>query len=154
MRLAVLRIGIEIGLRRPELKIIKKPRHGGVLEVRLLADLRGITEGDREEQSCNRKGENEDVSEAFHRKTPVERLFEGSSRGGNVTIGKTAGGLIAKFGEETEFNLVAEIGVDTGEHISVQGASTMPDVTEEEEQSECGVAEGEPTPWGAAEHTV
>ena len=42
--------------------------------------------------------------------------------------------MVAKFGEQTEFHLVSEIWVDTGEHIAIQGAGTVPDVAEEEQQ--------------------
>ena len=47
----------------------KRPRLSEVFLVSL-SDLRGISEGDREEQRGDRKGEDEDVSEAVHRKTP------------------------------------------------------------------------------------
>ena len=47
----------------------KRPRFSEVL-LGSLADLWGISEGDRKEQRGDRKGENEDVSEAVHRKTP------------------------------------------------------------------------------------
>lgn len=42
----------------------------------LFADLRWIAEGDGEEESGNREGEDEDVSKAFHRVTPGGRLAE------------------------------------------------------------------------------
>ena len=47
------------------------------MEPDLLADLRGIAEGDRKEEGGNRQGEDEDVSEAFHRESPVGRSAEG-----------------------------------------------------------------------------
>jgi hypothetical protein len=47
--------------------------------------------------------------------------------------------------EEAEFNLFAKIWIDSCEHVPVEGASTVPDVTEEKEQSEGCVAEGEPS---------
>jgi hypothetical protein len=56
--------------------------------------------------------------------------------------------------EEAEFNLFAKIRINSCEHISVEGASTVPDVTEEEEQSESCVAEGEPAAGRAAENSV
>ena len=114
------------------------------MELSSLADLWGIAEGNCKEQGGNRQSENEDVSEAFHRDSPGNRSVEGASCGRNVTLGQTAGRLVAKFGEQTEFHLVAEIGVDTGEHIAVQSAGTVPDVAEEEEQCKGGVPECEP----------
>ena len=113
----------------------------------LLADLRGIAEGDREEESGNRQGEDEDVSEAFHRESPVGRSAEGGACRGHVALGKTTGGTVAQFLEQTELNLFAQVGINTGEHIAVEGASTVPDVAEEEQQSEGGVAKGEPAAW-------
>jgi hypothetical protein len=46
--------------------------------------------------------------------------------------------------EQPEFNLLAKIGIDACEHIPEEGACSVPDVAEEEEESEGGVAEGEP----------
>ena len=121
----------------------KNPAVAGFLN-RSLADFRGIAECNCKKQSGNREGKDEDVSEAFHRGSPERRSVEGCSSGRNVALGQTAGRFVAEFGEQTEFHLVAEIGVDTGKHIAVEGASTVPDVTEEEEQRKGGVAEGEP----------
>ena len=50
------------------LDIKKAPLNAGLRGS--LADLRRIAECDREEQSCNRESEDEDVSEAFHRLSP------------------------------------------------------------------------------------
>ena len=121
----------------------KNPAVAGFLN-RSLADFRGIAECNCKKQSGNREGEDEDVSEAFHRGSPEGRSVEGSSCRRNVALWQTAGRFVAEFGEQTEFHLVAEIGVDAGEHIAVEGASTVPDVPEEEQQREGGVAEGEP----------
>jgi hypothetical protein len=46
--------------------------------------------------------------------------------------------------EKAEFNLFTKIWINSCEHVAVEGACTVPDVTEEEEQSEGCVAEGEP----------
>ena len=77
MRLSLCRDGIEIRLRQVTAVFMKKPRLSGALRDRLLADLRGITERDRKEQRCNREGEDEDVSEAFHRESPEGRSAKG-----------------------------------------------------------------------------
>ena len=114
------------------------------MELSSLSDLRGITEGNCEEESGNCQSENEDVSEAFHRDTPRRGSFEGASCRGNVSLWKTASGLVAQFLEQTEFNLISEIGINTGEHVAVQGPGSMPDVAEEEQKGECCVSEGEP----------
>ena len=93
---------------------IKKPAEAGFWGIKSLTDFRRIAEGDCEEEGGNREGKDEDVSEAFHRETPERRSVEGCSGGRHVTLGQTAGRFVAKFGEQTEFHLVAEIGVDTG----------------------------------------
>ena len=108
-----------------------------------LTDLRGIAEGDGEEQGGNTQGQDQDVGEALHGLTSGSA--EGRAGRGHVALGETTGGTVAQFGEQTKLHLLAQIGVNTGEHIAVQGASTVPDVAEEEEQGEGGVAEGEPT---------
>lgn len=110
----------------------------------LLADLRGVAEGDGEEESGNRKGEDEDVSKAFHRITPGGRLAEGGACRWHVAIGQTTGGAVSQFLEKAEFHLFTEVGIDTGEHIAVKSTSTVPDVSEEEQQCEGGVPKGEP----------
>ena len=114
------------------------------MELSSLSDLRGITEGNCKEQGGNCQSENEDVSEAFHRDTPWRESVEGASCRRDVTLGKTAGGFVAEFLEQTEFNLISEVGINSGEHIAIQGTSSVPDVAEEEQQRECGVSEGEP----------
>ena len=48
----------------------KAPPKRGFVRVISLADLRRIAECDRKEEGRNSKRENEDVSEAFHLKTP------------------------------------------------------------------------------------
>ena len=110
----------------------------------LLADLRWIAEGDSEEKGGNRKGEDEDVSKAFHRITPGGRLAERGACRWHIAIGQTTGGAVSQFLEEAEFHLFAEVWVDTGEHIAVQSTSTVPDMAKEEQQCKGGVAEGEP----------
>ena len=122
----------------------KNPAVAGFLDGSL-TDFRGIAERNCKKQSGNREGKDEDVSEAFLRGSPEGRSVEGCSCRRNVTLGQTAGRFVAEFGEQSELHLVAEIGVDTGEHVAVQGASTVPDVAEEEQQRKGGVAEGEPT---------
>ena len=102
--------------------------------LKSLADLRGIAESDCEEQGCNRQRENEDVSEAFHRDSPWIGSVEGTSCGRYVTLGQASGGLVAQFLEQAEFHLIAEVGINTSEHVAVQGAGTVPDVAEEEQQ--------------------
>ena len=112
--------------------------------IGLFADFWWISKGDREKQCRNRKGEDEDVSEAFHRLSPVGRLAERGTCRGHEAFGQTTRRAVSQFLEETKFDLFAEIGIDTCEHVAVEGASTVPDVTEEEEQCESGVTEGEP----------
>jgi len=127
--IVLLRLGLQgLRLRRPS---------------QSLTDLRGIAEGDREEQGGDGERQDEDVSEAFHGRTSW-RSAEGSTGGRHVALRQTAGGTVAQFLEQTKLHLFTEIRIDTGEHIAVEGASTVPDVTEEEEQREAGVAEGEP----------
>jgi hypothetical protein len=46
--------------------------------------------------------------------------------------------------EQTEVNLFTQVWIDSGEHIAVKRASTVPNVAEEEQQGEGGVTEGEP----------
>ena len=113
------------------------------------ADLRGIAEGDGEEQGGNGQGQNQDVGEALHGEFSREegwsrRSAEGGASRRHVALGQAAGRPVSQFLEEAELHLFAEIGVDAGEHITVEGAGTVPDVTEEEEQGEGGMAEGEP----------
>jgi uncharacterized protein YgiM (DUF1202 family) len=76
----------------------------------------------------------------------VKRSAEGGAGRGHVALGQAAGGTVAQLLEETKLNLFAQVGIDSGKHIAVQGAGTMPNVTEEEQQGEGGVAEGEPAP--------
>ena len=114
------------------------------MKFRSLSDLWGIAEGNCKEQGRNCESENEDVSEAFHRDTPWRELFEGTSCGRNVTLWKTASGFVAEFLEQTEFNLISEIGINTCEHIAVQSPSSMPDMAEEEQQSESCMSKREP----------
>ena len=125
----------------------KTPPKRGSLWLNSLADLRGIAKGNREEEGCNRKRENEDVSKAFHLKTPFfrGRSVERGSCWRHVALRQPPCGFVAKFGEQAEFNLVSEIGVDAGEHVPVEGAGSVPNVAEEEQQRKSGVTEGEPS---------
>ena len=41
-------------------------------------------------------------------------------------------------------NLIAQVRIDTGEHVAVQRSCSVPDVAEEEQQREGCMAEGEP----------
>jgi len=127
----------------------KAPPSGGAKQLipESLADLRGIAESDGEEECGNRQGEDEDVSEAFHRESPRGRSAEGGACRGHVALGKATGGTVAQFLEQTELHLFAEIRIDTGKHIAIQGPSAVPDVPEEEEQGEGGMAESEPAAW-------
>ena len=111
----------------------------------LLTDLRWVAESDCKEQRGNRKSEDEDVSEAFHRLSPVGRSAERGACRGHEAFGQTTSGAVSQFLEETEFHLFAEIGIDPCEHVPVEGASTVPDVAEEEEEGEGCVTEGEPS---------
>lgn len=126
-------------------KGIKKPRRSGVWRIGLLADLWWIAEGDSKEQRGNRKGEDEDVSEAFHLRVPRRRSVERRSCWGHIALWQTTCGLVAQLGEQAEFHLVSKVWIDTSKHIAVQGASPMPNVPKEEEKREGGVTEGEPT---------
>ena len=85
VRLGHTRTDDEIGMGRsaPESGHEKTPPKRGSHGLDSLADLRRIAEGDREEQGCNRKRENEDVSEAFHLRTPLK---------GDQLSGEPAGG--------------------------------------------------------------
>ena len=127
----------------------KTPPRRGFGGIKSLTNFRRIAEGDCEEEGGNREGKDEDVSEAFHRVVPRGRSVEGSSSGGNVALGQATGGLVAQFLEQAEFHLIAEVGINTSEHVAVQGAGTVPDVAEEEQQREGGMAKGEPAAWGS-----
>ena len=85
VRLRHNRTDDEIGMGRsaPDCGHKKTPPERGSLQWISLADLRRIAESDRKEQCGNRKSENEDVSEAFHRGTPLE---------GDHLSGEPAGG--------------------------------------------------------------
>ena len=100
---------------------MKKPRRGGVWEIKSLTDFRRIAEGDCEEEGGNRKGKDEDVSEAFHRVVPKGRSVERSSSGGNVALGQAAGGFVTELGEEAKLHLISEVGINTSEHVAVKG---------------------------------
>ena len=116
----------------------------GFWRIKSLTDFRRIAECDCEEESGNREGKDEDVSEAFHRVVPIGRSVEGCSSGGNVALWQATGGFVTELGKEAKFHLISEVRINTSEHVAVQGAGTVPDVAEEEQQREGGVAEGEP----------
>ena len=97
----------------------KKPRRSGVWRIGLLADLWWIAEGDSKEQRCNRKGEDEDVSEAFHLRFPRRRSVERRSCWGHIALWQTTCGLVAQLGEQAEFHLVSKVWIDTCKHIAV-----------------------------------
>ncbi len=70
--------------------------------TRSLADLRGIAEGDGEEQCGNGQGQNQDVGEALHgdssgRAYRVWRSAEGGASWGHVALRQTTGGTVAQF---------------------------------------------------------
>ena len=102
----------------------KNPAEAGFWEIKSLTDFRRIAEGDCEEEGGNRKGQDEDVSEAFHRVVPRGRSVEGSSSGGNVALGQATGGFVTELGEEAKFHLISEVGINTSKHVAVQGAGT------------------------------
>ena len=104
------------------------PRGAGLL----FADLRGIAESDGKEEGRDGQSQDQDVREAFHEfPLGVWRSAEGRTSWGHEALRQAAGGAVAQFLEQTEFHLFAQIWIDTCEHISVEGAGTVPDVAEE-----------------------
>ena len=112
----------------------KTPPKRGFGGIKSLTDFRRIAEGDCEEEGGNREGKDEDVSEAFHRVVPGGRSVKGRSCGGNVALGQATGSFVTELGEEAKLHLIAEVGINTSEHVAVQGAGTVPDVAEEKQQ--------------------
>ena len=114
-----------------------------------------IAESDGKEEGRDGQSQDQDVREAFHEfPLGVWRSAEGRTSWGHEALRQAAGGAVAQFLEQTEFHLFAQIWIDTCEHISVEGAGTVPDVAEEEQQGEGGVAKGEPAAGRATEDTV